>query len=138
MTKPDKRIVARLGLAASALALLAVGAAAAATQTKDQKPMSLQAQAPRQVAASAAPAGGPAAQPRPAQQLPQLSYMQLQAQYRGPLQDTVIQRWRDPIDGTTCYIYLPVVVQHSPPTPSGAVQYGGNTIGTISCLAGKF
>ena len=65
---------------------------------------------------------------------PQFPRMELQAQYSGPLQGTMIQRWRDPVDGTTCYIYLPMVVQHTP-APSGYVQYGSNTMGSISCLA---
>jgi hypothetical protein len=70
----------------------------------------------------------------PAQSAPPgLSRMQLQAQYMGPLRDTVIQRWRDPIDGTICYLYLPVIVQHAP-GPNNLVQYGANTIGSISCL----
>jgi hypothetical protein len=42
---------------------------------------------------------------------------------------------RDPIDGTICYIYLPITAQHSPPAQSGYVQYGANTIGSISCVA---
>jgi hypothetical protein len=42
--------------------------------------------------------------------------MQLERQFAGPLQDTIIQRWRDPVDGTICYIYLPITAQHSPPT----------------------
>ena len=128
---------ARIGLAALAMVLL--GGSAVAAQTKDQPPISLRAQNTRQLAAAApasAPAPTAATPARP--QAPQLSYMQLQAQYKGPLQDTVIQRWRDPIDGSICYVYLPVVVQHSPPTAGGAVQYGSNTIGSISCLAGKF
>lgn len=62
-------------------------------------------------------------------------YMKLEGQYSGPLQDTIIQRWRDPVDGTICYIYLPVVVQHSAPTALGFVQYGSNNIGSMSCLA---
>jgi hypothetical protein len=49
------------------------------------------------------------------------------------LQDTVIQRWRDPVDGTICYVYLPITAPHTPPTPQGFVQYGANTIGSISC-----
>ncbi len=69
----------------------------------------------------------------PAPAAPAMNYMQLQAQYRGPLQDTIIQRWRDPIDGRICYVYLPVVVQHSQPTPMGLVEYGSNNIGSISC-----
>jgi hypothetical protein len=52
----------------------------------------------------------------------------------GPLRDTVIQRWRDPVDGTICYIYLPVIVQHGR-GPNNLVQYGPNSIGSISCLA---
>jgi hypothetical protein len=65
----------------------------------------------------------------------QLPRMQLERQFAGPLQDTIIQRWRDPADGTVCYIYLPITAQHSPPTGSGYVQYGANTIGSISCVA---
>jgi hypothetical protein len=60
--------------------------------------------------------------------------MVLEAQYQGPMQDTLVQRWRDPANGAICYIYLPVVVQHSPPTPAGFVQYGPNGIGSISCI----
>jgi hypothetical protein len=78
--------------------------------------------------------------PASAQQPPQgawaqLPRMQLERQFAGPLQDTVIQRWRDPADGTVCYIYLPITAPHSPPTGSGYVQYGANTIGSISCVA---
>lgn len=79
-------------------------------------------------------------QPPPQQQQPpmawnQLPRMQLERQFAGPLQDTIIQRWRDPADGTICYIYLPITAPHSPPTQSGYVQYGANTIGSISCVA---
>lgn len=59
--------------------------------------------------------------------------MSLEAQYPGPLQDTIVQRWRDPVDGTICYIYLPVAVAHAA-GPNGLVQYGAVHIGTISCL----
>lgn len=59
--------------------------------------------------------------------------MTLEAQYPGPLQDTIVQRWRDPVDGTVCYIYLPVAVAHAA-GPGGLVQYGAAHIGTISCL----
>jgi hypothetical protein len=65
-----------------------------------------------------------------------MPHMQLERQFAGPLQDTVVQRWRDPVDGTICYIYLPISAAHSPPTTSGFVQYGANTIGSISCLIG--
>lgn len=64
----------------------------------------------------------------------QIGHMILKAQFAGPLKDTVVQRWEDPQTGNTCYIYLPVVVQHSPPTPTGFVQYGANGTGSISCL----
>jgi hypothetical protein len=63
-----------------------------------------------------------------------LPRMQLERQFAGPLQDTVIQRWRDPVDGTICYVYLPITAPHTSPTPQGFVQYGANTIGSISCL----
>jgi hypothetical protein len=66
-----------------------------------------------------------------------LPRMELERQFAGPLQDTIIQRWRDPADGTACYVYLPITAQHSSPTESGYVQYGANIIGTISCVAGK-
>lgn len=65
-----------------------------------------------------------------------LPHMQLQRQFAGPLQDTVIQRWRDPVDGTICYLYLPITAAHSAPTANGYVQYGANTIGSLSCLPG--
>jgi hypothetical protein len=62
--------------------------------------------------------------------------MQLERQFAGPLQDTIVQRWRDPVDGMICYIYLPITAAHTPPTPSGYVQYGPNAIGSISCVPG--
>ena len=65
----------------------------------------------------------------------QLPRMQLERQFAGPLQDTIVQRWRDPVDGTICYVYLPITAQHTPPAQGGFVQYGANTIGTISCMA---
>jgi hypothetical protein len=88
----------------------------------------------------ALPPSAAAQQQLPPQQPPQgawaqLPHMQLERQFAGPLQDTIIQRWRDPVDGTVCYIYLPITAQHSPPTGSGYVQYGANTIGSISCVA---
>ena len=77
----------------------------------------------------------PTQQAQDQQQPPQLAHMQLQGQYSGPLIGTAIQRWRDPVDGTVCYIYVPMVVHHTP-APSGYVQYGSNSIGSISCLPG--
>ncbi|CCE08830.1 conserved exported hypothetical protein [Bradyrhizobium sp. STM 3843] len=87
-------------------------------------------------------------QPQQPQQIPQqpqfqtqqsaqwatMPRMLLERQFAGPLQDTIVQRWRDPADGTVCYIYLPITAPHSPPTASGFVQYGGNMIGSISCM----
>jgi len=59
--------------------------------------------------------------------------LKLEAQFAGPLQDTTVQRWRDPVDGTVCYIYLPIAVAHAP-GPAGLVQYGAANIGSISCF----
>jgi hypothetical protein len=59
---------------------------------------------------------------------------ELQAQFSGPLKDTIVQRWRDPGTGILCYIYLPVVVQHAPPLQNGVVHYGANGTGSISCV----
>ena len=64
-----------------------------------------------------------------------LPRMHLERQFAGPLQDTVIQRWRDPVDGTVCYVYLPITAAHSPPVQGGYVQYGPNTIGSVSCTS---
>jgi hypothetical protein len=74
--------------------------------------------------------------PAPPTAWSQLPRMQLERQFAGPLQDTIIQRWRDPTDGSICYIYLPITAPHSPPAATGYVQYGANTIGSISCFAG--
>ncbi|WP_454619779.1 hypothetical protein [Bradyrhizobium cenepequi] len=79
------------------------------------------------------------AQPAPPQyqQSPEwgkLPKMVLERQFAGPLQDTVIQRLRDPVDGTICYLYLPISAPHSPVTATGFVQYGPNIIGSINCL----
>jgi hypothetical protein len=72
---------------------------------------------------------------KPASQWAKMPRMQLERQFAGPLEDTIVQRWRDPDDGTVCYIYLPITAVHSPPTASGFVQYGANYIGSISCFA---
>jgi hypothetical protein len=63
-----------------------------------------------------------------------LPKMQLEQMFAGPLQDTIVQRWRDPQTGALCYLYLPFTVQHGARTATGAVLYGPNTIGSISCL----
>ncbi len=59
--------------------------------------------------------------------------MLLERVYRGPLKDTVIERLRDPLDGTVCYVYTPISVPNAPPA-GGYTQYGGSTIGNISCI----
>src|SRR4029078_12847554 len=85
------------------------------------------------------PAPAPQQQAAPqAQQQPQSTWdtlprMHLERHFAGPLRDTIVQRWRDPVDGTICYIYLPISAQHSPPTPAGFVNYGSNSIGSHSC-----
>ncbi len=60
--------------------------------------------------------------------------MLLEKVYRGPLRDTVIQRWRDPIDGSVCFLYLPISAPLVPQSQSGYAQYGPNQIGSISCV----
>ncbi len=76
-------------------------------------------------------------QPQPqGNQWARMPHMQLERQFAGPLQDTIVQRWRDPADGTVCYIYLPITAPHSAATPNGYVEYGANTIGSISCMPG--
>jgi hypothetical protein len=100
-----------------------------------------QAQRPAQQAQQQPPpqAQPPQAQP-PQQAQPQqvlwerMPRMQLEAEYAGPLKDTTIQRWRDPGGEAVCYLYVPFTAVHSPPQPNGYVQYGPNTIGSISCV----
>ena len=99
-----------------ALAALVLTCAAAEAQQPQQPPQ----QQPQQ---------------QPSTTWAQLPRMQLERQFAGPLQDTVIQRWRDPVDGMICYVYLPITAQHSAPGQGGFVQYGANTIGSISCVA---
>src|SRR3954471_16396020 len=102
-----------------------------------------------QLAAGQQPSA-PAQQPPPAQQpqapAPQfqqspewtnLPKMVLERQFSGPLQDTVIQRLRDPVDGTVCYLYLPISAATSPTTANGFIQYGANVIGSINCMPGR-
>lgn len=61
--------------------------------------------------------------------------MELQGFYRGPLQDTVIQRWRDSETGAVCYIYMPIIAENTPTQGAPYVRYGANQIGSISCVA---
>lgn len=82
------------------------------------------------------PAPTPQQQFQPSGEWARLPRMQLERQFAGPLQDTVVQRLRDPVDGTICYLYLPISVSHSPTTATGFVQYGPNVIGSINCMPG--
>ena len=59
--------------------------------------------------------------------------MLLERIYRGPLKDTVIERLRDPIDGSVCYVYLPISVPQQPQS-GGYFQYGAASVGNISCV----
>lgn len=63
-----------------------------------------------------------------------LPSMQVEAYYRAPLADTMIQRLRDPIDGSVCFLYVPIEAQHGRRGSSGYVSYGSNTIGSLSCF----
>ncbi|AND90711.1 hypothetical protein LUI11_36685 [Bradyrhizobium diazoefficiens] len=78
----------------------------------------------------------PPQQFQPSGEWAKLPRMQLERQFAGPLQDTVVQRLRDPVDGTICYVYLPISAPHSPTTATGFVQYGPNGIGSINCMPG--
>ncbi|NKC33402.1 hypothetical protein [Falsiroseomonas selenitidurans] len=59
--------------------------------------------------------------------------MVLERVFRGPLRDTLVQRWRDPVDGAICFIYLPISAAAAGQGPY--LIYGPNTIGSISCVA---
>ena len=78
--------------------------------------------------------------------LPPADSFILDAQFNGPFQDTLIQRWVDKVKGNVCYLYIPVMVpnfdrqvqekqpgQSTNPKP-GPKVYGANSIGTISCV----
>lgn len=109
----------------TALALLFAATAPAAAQ-----------QAPAPAQPQQAPPAQQQQQFQQSQEWSKLPKMQLERQFSGPLQDTVVQRLRDPVDGTVCYLYLPISVAHSPTTPTGFVQYGSNGVGSISCTQG--
>lgn len=98
---------------------------------------------PRLAPSTAAPAPAPgvaptlAAAPQPtiaSDAWSKMPKMALEAVYGGPLRDTIVQRWRDPVDGTVCYLYLPINAPTTPVQPSGFVQYGAATIGSIACF----
>lgn len=92
---------------------------------------------PRDVMAQPAPAPAPTGQPANMPAWASLPAMVLERSYRGPLRDTVLQRWRDPSDGTVCFLYIPISTPIIVPTPAESpyIQYGPNTIGSISCVA---
>jgi hypothetical protein len=99
------------------------------------------AQAPKQ-AQPPPPQQQQQSQQQPQQQQPPVIWermprMTLEAEFAGPLKDTTIQRWYDPMADVVCYLYVPFTAQHSPPTQSGYVVYGANTIGSISCVPGR-
>ncbi|UFN50316.1 hypothetical protein LPC08_06745 [Roseomonas sp. OT10] len=78
---------------------------------------------------------GSPAQPDPARpRWEDFPTLQLERLYRGPLRDTIVQRWRDPETGSVCYFYIPISAPIVPDNPSGYAQYGANTIGTMSCV----
>ena len=75
------------------------------------------------------------AQQAPAQNWEGFPMMILEQVFRGPLRDTVIQRWRDPVNSSICYMYLPISAPLVASQPgSNFVQYGPNIIGSISCV----
>jgi hypothetical protein len=91
-------------------------------------------QQPAEAPARPAPqAQAPAPPPQVSDAWQKMPKMKLEATYSGPLRDTIIQRWRDPVDGVVCHLYLPIVAPTSPVLPNGFVQYGPSTIGSISC-----
>lgn len=75
-----------------------------------------------------------AAPPAPGAEWGNFPTMLLEKVYRGPLRDTIIQRWRDPIDGSVCFLYLPISAPLLPQPAEGYMQYGPNQIGSISCI----
>jgi hypothetical protein len=126
--------MSRLLIAASA----ALAAVALASPVSAQRPASAQpAQAQQQ--------GAGGAQPQPQQQVQQqqpaeaaprwdgLPPMVLERVFRGPLRDTVVQRWRDPVDNSVCFIYLPMRAAIA--GQGEQLVYGANTIGSLSCFS---
>jgi len=77
---------------------------------------------------------GAQAQAQAQQSWEELPMMELQGFYRGPMKDTLIQRWRDTETGAICYIYMPIIAQNTPTEGAPYVHYGPNQIGSISCV----
>ena len=70
-------------------------------------------------------------------------YFLLEEQFKGPHQDTIIQRWVDKVRGNVCYLYIPITIPTLAPEPNGPkpadnkpapAVYVPNGIGTISCV----
>jgi hypothetical protein len=70
-------------------------------------------------------------------------YFLLEEQFKGPHQDTIIQRWIDKVRGNVCYLYIPITIPTLAPDPNSPkpadnkpapAVYGPNGIGTISCV----
>ena len=70
-------------------------------------------------------------------------YFLLEEQFKGPHQDTIIQRWVDKVRGNVCYLYIPITIPTLAPEQNGPkpadnkpapAVYGPNGIGTISCV----
>ena len=70
-------------------------------------------------------------------------YFLLEEQFKGPHQDTIIQRWVDKVRGNVCYLYIPITIPTLAPEPNSSkpaenkpapAVYGPNGIGTISCV----
>jgi hypothetical protein len=90
-------------------------------------------------AAPAVPSPAPPTANPPAPLVPEAEWskfptMLLEKVYRGPLRDTIVQRWRDPIDGSVCFLYIPISTPLLPQPAEGYMQYGPNQIGSISCI----
>ena len=77
---------------------------------------------------------GSAASASEAPALPASSAMEVEQQFAGPVSNTAIYRWRDPTNGSVCYVYVPVDAQYASSRASGFVKRAANTIGSISCI----
>lgn len=75
---------------------------------------------------------GQAAAVAPSSQWEGLRPLVVERVFRGPLRDTVVQRLRDPVDGSTCFIYLPMSAAVA--AQGQFLVYGPNAIGSISCF----
>lgn len=135
MTDPTPTLrIGRLATAAAA-ALLFLGLPTAGNAQNIQRGSGPASQpGPQQPPPGAEPTTAP---PQPAGATPRrwdsFAPMVLERVFRGPLQDTLVQRWRDPNDGAVCFVYLPISASVAGQGPY--LIYGPNTIGSISCFA---